>query len=40
MAQLQGIRLITCLAVYRTQRVNHHCTLQRPHTTHRCSCGI
>jgi len=33
-------RLITCLAVYRIQRVNHHCTLPRPHMAHRCPCGI
>lgn len=46
MARSQLTRLITCLAVFRTQNtlmqreVSHHCTLGRPHTTHRCPCGI
>jgi len=44
MAHSQLTRLITCLAVFRTQQtqrhVTHHCSLPQPHTTHRCPCGI
>ena len=37
--------VLTCLAVYRTPHwptsdVAHRCTRQKPHTVHRCPCGI